>query len=82
MLALRSSIQQGFTTALNTQRAAIDDLGECIDHAETKLAEYSIAHNTLVDAHQLEDDMKSLAAKLADLEDRNMRNNIKLQGIP
>lgn len=32
MLALRSSIQHSFTTALNTQRAAIDNLGGRVDH--------------------------------------------------
>lgn len=41
------------------------------------------AHNGLIDAHnQLEEEIKSILAQLADLEDSNRRNNIKLRGIP
>lgn len=83
ILALRSSIQQGFTEAMTKQSLAIDELGERVSHVENKMGEYSDAHNTLVDAHnQLEDDVIALKAKLADLEDRSRRNNIKLRGVP
>lgn len=54
-----------------------------MDHAENKIAEFSEAHNGLVDAHnKLEDDFKKLATKLADIEDRNRRNNVKIRCIP
>lgn len=47
------------------------------------MAKFSTSHNGLIDAHnQLNEDMKLIAAKLADLEDRNRQNNIKLRGIP
>lgn len=47
------------------------------------MGEFSGAHNGLVGAHNhLEDEVASLTAKLADLEDRNRRNNIKLRSIP
>lgn len=83
MLALRSSLQQSFTEALNRQMTVIDGLGERVAHVETKMGEFSEAHNSLVDAHNnLEDDMESLATKLADLEDRNRRNNLKFRGVP
>lgn len=83
MLALRSSLQQSFTTALSSQQVAIDTLGERVDHVETKLAEFSTAHNELVDAHNnMEDEIRLLTTKLADIEDRNRRNNIKIRGIP
>lgn len=83
MLALRSSIQQSFKNALHHHMAALDDLGERVNHIETKMGEFSEAHNGLVDAHNhLEDEMSSLAAKLTDLEDRNRRNNIKFRGVP
>lgn len=52
--------------------AAIDDLGERVDDVENKMAEFSTAHNGLMDTHnQLNEVMKSIAVKLADLEDRN-----------
>lgn len=59
--------------------SARDDLGDRVNHMENKMG----AHNGLVSAHNhLEDEVASLTAKLADLEDRNRRNNIKLRSIP
>lgn len=58
MLALRSSIQQSFTTVLSSHQTAIDNLGGRVDHVESKMAEFSKAHNDLVDAHNtLEDEL-------------------------
>lgn len=74
MLALRSSIQQSFIETLNKQMSVLDDMSERVSHVENKMGEFSEAHNSLVDAHnQLEDELTSLAAKLADLEDRNRK---------
>lgn len=83
MLALRSSIQQSFTSVLNKQMSVIDDLGDRINHVEQKMGEYSTAHNGLADAHGLlEEEVATLTAKLADIEDRNRRNNVKFRGVP
>lgn len=83
MLALCSSIQQSLTVTLNKQMAAIDDLGKRVKHVENKMEEFSTAHNGLVDTHnQLEADSNTISAKLADLEDKNRRNNLKLRDIP
>lgn len=83
MLALRSSIQQSLNTALSSHQTAIDDLGGRVDHVESKMAEFSEAHNDLVDAHNtMEDELQRLTTKLADIEDRHRRNNIKIRGIP
>lgn len=83
MLALRSSIQQSFTSVLKKQMSVIDDLGDRVNHVEQKMGEFSEAHNGLVDAHgTLEEEMSALTAKLADLEDRNRRNNVKFRGVP
>lgn len=49
MLALWSSIQHRFTSTLNVHKVAIDDLGDRLDHTETKMAEFSVVHNGLVD---------------------------------
>lgn len=63
--------------------SAIDDLGEWVNHVEQKMGELSEAHNGLIDAHNhLGDDVSSLAAKLADLEDRNRMNNVRFRGVP
>lgn len=83
MLALRLSIHKSLTTTLSSQKAAIDNLDDKVDHVENKMAEFSDAHNGLVDAHnKLEDDLQMLSAKVADIEDRNRRNNINIRGIP
>lgn len=77
MHTLRSSIQQSVNSVLNKQMSVINDLGERV-----KIGEFSEAHNGLVDAHGLlDDEVTTLAAKLADLEDRNRRNNVKLRGV-
>lgn len=63
--------------------AALEEVGERVSHVENKMGEFSTAHNSLVDSHnQLEDELDALKAKLADLEDRNRRNNVKFRGIP
>lgn len=82
MLALRSTILQSFTATLNKQMAVIEDLDDRVNHVEIKMEKFSTAHNGLVDAHNQLEDIKSLSAKLADLEDRNKKNNLKLRGIP
>lgn len=87
MIVLRSSrssgIQLSLTAAFNKQMSVIDDLGERVNHVEQKMGEFSKPHNRLVDAHNhLEDNLSSLVAKLADLEDRNRRNNMKFRGVP
>lgn len=46
------------------------------------MAEFWEAHNRLVDAHnKLENEIQMLSTKLADIEDRNRRNNVKIRGI-
>lgn len=74
MLALGSSIQQGFAAVLTKQTSVIE---------EAKMGEFAEAHNGLVDAHShLEDDLASLTAKMADIEDRHRRNNVKFRDVP
>lgn len=83
MLALRSSIQHSFTSVLNQQMTVIDELGNRVHHVEQKMGDFSGAHNDLVDAHNaLEDEVAALSAKVADIEDRNRRNNVKIRGVP
>lgn len=61
----------------------IDELGNRVHHVEQKMGDFSGAHNDLVDAHNaLEDEVAALSAKVADIEDRNRRNNVKIRGVP
>lgn len=48
------------------------------------MGKFASSHNTLdVDVHNdQEDGMEKLKAKVADLEDRSRRNNVKIRGMP
>lgn len=44
---------------------------------------YSVSFNTLVDAqNNHKENIPWLKAKIADLEDRSRRNNLKITGVP
>lgn len=50
---------------------------------EDRMEGYPPFYNSLVDAHEAQrDELHWLKAKVADLEDRSCRNNIKIRGIP
>lgn len=61
----------------------LDCLEERTDVVEEHITEMAKAHNELLDAHDHHtDEIQSINLKLADLEDRSIRNNIKFRGIP
>lgn len=63
-------------------KSDITEIGERVSHVEDKMAEFTTSHNELVDAHNEKDDeLEALKNKMADLEDRSRRNNIKLRGV-
>lgn len=56
---------------------------ERVDHIEHKMGEFAATINYLVDANDgNEEEMESMRAKIADMEDRSRRNNMKIRGIP
>lgn len=57
--------------------------GSLMDHLKHQLSNYATAYIELVDAHQHQaEEMQLITAKMADLEDRSRRNNLKIRGIP
>uniref|UniRef100_A0A803JZM3 L1 transposable element RRM domain-containing protein n=1 Tax=Xenopus tropicalis TaxID=8364 RepID=A0A803JZM3_XENTR len=81
IIDLKSTLQADIKQLANDIRKEIQ--GDRTAHMETKMAEYAAAHNDLADSHtQLESEMDKLKDKVADLEDRSRRNNLKLRGIP
>lgn len=47
------------------------------------MGEFASTINDLVDAQEEnEDEMEGIRAKMADMEDRSRRNNMKIRGIP
>lgn len=60
-------------------KSDITEVGNRVNHVQHKMAEFSTAHNDLVDANnEKEDELELLRCKMADLEDRSHRNNVKL----
>uniref|UniRef100_A0A8C5M9B1 Uncharacterized protein n=1 Tax=Leptobrachium leishanense TaxID=445787 RepID=A0A8C5M9B1_9ANUR len=80
---LRTTLQADFKEALQELRHDVQDLGERTDNLETKSDDICLAHNDLVDRHQnLQIAHDALATKVADLEDRSRRNNMRIRGVP
>lgn len=60
----------------------IEQVEERADQLERKM-EYVLAYNELVDSHSAHSaDLSWIKDKLADLEDRSRRNNLKLGAYP
>lgn len=54
-----------------------------VDHIEHKMGECATTINDLADAHDgNEEETESIRAKMADMEERLRRNNMKIRGIP
>uniref|UniRef100_A0A8C5Q945 Uncharacterized protein n=1 Tax=Leptobrachium leishanense TaxID=445787 RepID=A0A8C5Q945_9ANUR len=80
---LRSTIQTDIKEALQELRRDVQDLGERTDSLESKADDLCLAHNDLVDRHiALQAAHDTMASKLADMEDRSRRNNVRIRGIP
>lgn len=81
--SLRGAIQHGMQAFMQKSKIEIDKLGERVEYIEQKMTDFTEAHNKLVDDQfELEDELKQLKSKVADLEDRSSCNNIKFRGIP
>lgn len=68
---------------MRSTNKGMTELGDRINFVENKMGDFTSAYSELVDAHfEVEDVLKSLRLKVADLKDRLHRNNITFRGIP
>lgn len=82
IISLRGALQY-MLNFMQKSKMEIDALGERVDYVENKMCEFTSTHNEMVDSHfELEDEVKHLKMKMADLEDHARRNNVKFRGIP
>lgn len=82
IISLRGALQY-MLNFMQKSKMEIDALGERVDYVENKMCEFTSTHNEMVDSHfELEDKVKHLKMKMADLEDHARRNNVKFRGIP
>ncbi|CAH2276946.1 Hypothetical predicted protein, partial [Pelobates cultripes] len=64
-------------------RREISNLGDRTSHLENRTEELCVAHNEVVDEIQkISEENAALKLKLADIEDRSRRQNIRFRGIP
>lgn len=83
LLSLQSSIHADILSLGHQFKADLHVLDELVTHLKNKMGEFTSNYNDLVDIHgDPEEDMNRIKAKLADLEDRSRRNNVKIRGIP
>ncbi|XP_056377033.1 uncharacterized protein LOC130273762 [Hyla sarda] len=83
MLMLRRSFQQDIQKLIEPTIQQVSVLTSKVEHIENKMGEFATAQNNLADDHDTtKDEVTALRIKLADMEDRNRRNNLKFRGIP
>lgn len=83
LLTLRGALQKDMAAFMRSTQREINALGDRVDLTEHRMDDFTGAYNGLVDAHSdLEEELKMLKLKVADIEDRSRRNNVKLRGIP
>lgn len=81
--SLYVGIQSNIERALKSTQDRITQVEERTEAVETKVGELVKAHNNMVDnSHENMTEMQKLKDKIADLEDRSRRNNVKIRGIP
>lgn len=76
-------MQTDLKKALKPIKSDIRELQQRVVQIEDKCDTSYEAHNDLVEAFRTQQiDIKKMSAKLADMEDRSRRHNIKFRGIP
>lgn len=80
---LWSSIHKDMLHAVSQTQREVHHLGGRVDAVEASMDKCTLSFNTLVTAHNGHaEDISWLKDKVADLEDRSRRNNLKLRGVP
>ena len=83
LVTLRSSIQADMINCMHKVSGELREVEGRVEHIETKMGEYASTINSLVDANEAqEENSEWFKNKLADLEDRSRRNNMKIRGVP
>ncbi|XP_077341238.1 uncharacterized protein LOC143986704 [Lithobates pipiens] len=83
LVSLRSTLHADIMAITQQFKTEVHAVTDRVSHVEVKMGEFAQTFNELVDAHNdREEDMAAIKAKLADLEDRSRRNNVRIRGIP
>ncbi|CAH2225898.1 Hypothetical predicted protein [Pelobates cultripes] len=80
---LRSSMKEDLQLAVNDIRREVHEVGSRLNALEEKTDDLCLANDGILErVHKLEEEQMHLTVKLADLEDRSCRNNIRVRGVP
>lgn len=80
LMSLRSSLQADMMEFMRRFNKKLNKVESRVEHIETKMGEVATTINDLVDASEDKDEeMDWVKMKLADMEDRKRRNNLKLE---
>lgn len=83
LLSLQSSLMSNLLSLINQFSLEMKYMDNRMHFMENKMEEFTNTVNDLVDAYtEQKDDSLWIKTKLADLENRSRRNNIKTRGIP
>lgn len=83
LLSLRQTLYTDLSTAVSSLSLTVNQHDQAITQMDAKMGDLFSAHNDLVDGFaDHEDELQIINLKLADLEDRSRRNNIKFRNIP
>ncbi|XP_073453695.1 uncharacterized protein [Aquarana catesbeiana] len=83
LVSLRSSLHSDMLSCIHTVNRDLQEVSERVTYVEDKMGKFATTINALVDANESnEDDIDSIKAKMADMEDRARKNNVKICGIP
>lgn len=83
LVSLRSSLHADIMSITQQFKSEVSAVANRVSHIEIKMGEFASTFNDMVDAYNDRDDeLMSLKMKIAVLEDRSRRNNVKIRGIP
>lgn len=83
LVSLRSSLQADMMNCMHRLSGELREVESRVDRIENKMGEFASTINDLVDASEAQDgESEWIKKKIADIEDRSRRNNLKIRGIP
>ncbi|XP_056396802.1 uncharacterized protein LOC130291701 [Hyla sarda] len=83
MLSLRKSIKKDLNDAITKISDRLDTLEERVTEIDERIEEVAFNHNGLTDkVISLQEEISAMKIKMADMEDRGRRNNVKIRGVP
>lgn len=83
LITLHSTIQNDISSMFSAFKSEIVHVNNRMGRIEHQMSAMTVTVNDLVDGHDhTRDEQQWVRAKMADLENRSRRNNVKIRGIP